>query len=296
MTTFNLGSHLAHPALQRLPRHAPALVTALLIVALAAAVARLTWDWLTPPATLPPPPPPARTAAAPAAPVADPAQRIAQRHLFGKATTAQPAVTTTPIDAPDTRLNFTLRGVYATDDENEGYALIASRGGREKLYRVGDKLPGNIRLSAVYPDRVILDRGGRFETLRLRSTRATGSVLRPPGLPRPGGDNRRLGPNSATARLRQEVLRNPAKLGQYVNAVPVRRNGRFVGFRIVTRQSHPALRELDLRSGDIITEVNGIRLDRPEKGFQVLQQLARAHSVSVTLERGGRVIHVNRSL
>ncbi len=295
MTNLDLGSHLAHPALQRLLRHAPALVTALLIVALAAAVARLTWDWLTPPAALPPPPAaPARTATAPPAPAADPALRIAQRHLFGKAA-AQPAASA-PIDAPETRLNFTLRGVYATDDENEGYALIASSGGREKLYRVGDKLPGNIRLSAVYPDRVILDRGGRFETLRLLSTRATGSVLRPPDPPRPSGGSRRLGPNSATARLRQEVLRNPAKLGQYVNAEPVRRNGRFVGFRIVTRRSHPALRELDLRSGDIITEVNGIRLDRPEKGFQVLQQLARARSVSVTLERGGRVIHVNRSL
>src|SRR3712207_9426790 len=61
------------------------------------------------------------------------ASRIASLHLFGQALEA-PAPQA--LDAPETRLNLTLRGVYATGDEH-ALAIIDAGPGSEKFYRVG---------------------------------------------------------------------------------------------------------------------------------------------------------------
>lgn len=289
---------LDKPLIQRLYQLLPLLVTVLLILLLAFTSSRLIWQFLAPPQDS------ALVTAAPSAalsvgtaPQTDHAARVASAGLFGKAQTAK-TEEVKPVDAPETRLNLKLSGIYASEDEEEGFALISSGSGREKLYRVGDKLPGNSELSSVFPDRVILKRSGKYETLRMPETKNTGGSISRGSRnanARPSAP-RKLGANSAVAKLRQEVLKNPAKLGQFVNAVPARENGQFIGFRIVAKRKHPAFDELDIKSGDIVTRVNGIDIDSPQKGFQVLQKLRNATQVSVTIKRNGQLIQVSHSL
>ncbi len=288
-----LQQHFQGIDLAGLTHKASTLTTVLLIILIAWASSRLVWLLLTPAAT------PTLTAqptqqnhrvAGGKALDTSIADDIVARHLFGEAKEAAPKV----VEAPETRLNLKLRGVYATDDEHKGYALIASGSGKEKLYATGQSVPGNAVLKAVYPDRVILDRKGRYETLRMVNTKTTGgSSYVPRGR---GVHTKKLGANSRAVKLRQEILRNPRKLAELVSAQPAYENGVFAGYRITTRRADPVFKELNLQSGDIITEVNGIPIDSPQKGLQVLQQLARASEASVTIKRDGQYIQLNLSL
>ena len=107
---------------------------------------------------------------------------------------------------------------------------------------------------------------------------------------------KKFGADSQVSNMRKEILKNPAKLAELVNAVPAMENGQFIGFRIITKKSHPVFNDLNLRSGDIITQVNGIDIDSPQKGLQVLQQLSTAQQVQVTLQRNGETVHLDHSL
>ena len=285
---------LANPALNKLGSKLPRLLSMLLLALCAYTAARLVWLIITPPPELP------RFSNQQKSPAknlqqTDYAAQIANAHLFGTPAVAQ---TTRPMDAPVTRLNLKLRGVFAVEDETKGVALIAGSSGPEKMYTVGQKLPGNITLSAVYPDRVILKRNGQFETLKLPATKDTGKGFSPRRgrTTRPTASNAGSTPKSTRLRqIRREFLRNPTKLAELVRVAPVMENGQTAGFRLTALKDDPLFRELGLQSGDVVKRVNGVELDSSTKGLRVLQQLRRAKQVNVTIERNGQLVEINHS-
>ena len=70
------------------------------------------------------------------------------------------------LDAPVTRLNLKLRGVYAAEEEKLAGVMIEAQN-KQDVYRVGAKLPGasGLKLHKIMADRVIMSRAGKFETL-----------------------------------------------------------------------------------------------------------------------------------
>jgi len=93
--------------------------------------------------------------------------QVVQYHLFGNATKKATVVQQKVINAPDTRLHLVLQGVFASTNKEKALAIIATKKGKGKAYRIGKKVNGGAVLHAVYADRVILKRGGKLETLRL---------------------------------------------------------------------------------------------------------------------------------
>lgn len=93
---------------------------------------------------------------------------IASMHLFGKAKTSGTA-SKVPTVAPDTRLKLLLKGVVASKDgKGDPRAIVSDTSGKkQKVYAVGDKLPGGAEIKEIYPDRIILIRAGQYETLRI---------------------------------------------------------------------------------------------------------------------------------
>jgi general secretion pathway protein C len=237
----------------------------------------------------------------------DYALRIANLHLFGQAREAR---ATRVLDAPETRLNLTLRGVYATGDE-QALAIIASGGSDEKFYRLGDAISGGGTLKAVYGDRVILEHNLQMETLKLPKSEATGitGVAEDQGatpyLPgasdvsyAPADDGLLSGQTSQVdlGQLREQILQNPGRLGDMVQATPVNEHGRFKGYRLTPQGNAQLFSQLGLQEGDIVTSVNGIAIDRPDKGLLALQDLVKAEQVSVTVLRNGTEITVEHPL
>ncbi|VAW79923.1 hypothetical protein MNBD_GAMMA14-580 [hydrothermal vent metagenome] len=225
-------------------------------------------------------------------------RELAGWHLFGEAGRQNAVKRAATLSAPETRLRLTLKGVFASDEAAAaGWAIIADPKGKEDTYEIGDPLPGNAKLSEIYVDRIILERGGRFETLKLPKNRNKSAVrsANRNAVGRRGGRNDRVRA-TAFSKYRKEIKQNPASFLNYVRATPARKSGKFIGFRLQPGKKRGALKELGLKPGDIVTSINGIKIDAPAKGMKAMQALGKGDSVGVTLLRGGQEISLNLTL
>lgn len=220
-------------------------------------------------------------------------EQVAALHLFGDATAVPVERVEAPVTAPETALNLTLKGLIAVDQQDQALAIIAQGRGEEQAYRVGDSVPGGAELHEILADRVILKRGGRFETLTLPKERMVGESVglppapspvrrSPPPQGRPGASPQHL------RDLRERILQNPQEAMQLINAQPVMDGGQMKGYRVSPGRDRRLFSGIGLRPGDIVTSVNGVPLSDPAQMGQLLQQLTSASQLNVTVERGGR--------
>ncbi len=269
------------PLLRRLSQA----VNLLLILLLASTIAELTWKLLPAPPLAAPPLFSTAGGLRPASPAAESGGGdIAALHLFGDKV-SQSAAMARPLEVPETRLQLVLRGVFASADPTAAGAIIAERNGKESFYGVGDQLPGGAVLKEVYKDRIVLLRGGRLETLRMpREGAAKGG--------RQGRQSARGGRGSATntsslRELRDMVLDNPQQLADKVRLRPHSEGGRMVGYQVRPGRDAQFLSRLGLQPGDVVTAVNGIRLDSPARGLSILRNLAKSSRVRLEIKRNG---------
>ncbi|MCC6208158.1 MAG: type II secretion system protein GspC [Gammaproteobacteria bacterium] len=270
-----------------------------LVLLLAATLAELTWKAIPlPERSLTPPPEMFRGATAAGNQRGGGAlSDLAKWHLFGEKPVGGeiPAIES----LPETQLNLTLSGVIASDSATGGGAIIASPGGTEAFYTINSQLPGGAILKEVHPDRVVLERNGRFETLRLpkeglgsvSGTPATGTA---PGQGAQSRANARgtAGPESAVppANLREfrdRVLADPQSAGNMIQINPKSADGRFVGYELQPGQDAGLFARAGLSPGDIVTSVNGVKLDSPAKALSLLRGLSSADEIRLEVERGG---------
>ncbi|NOX92838.1 MAG: type II secretion system protein GspC [Gammaproteobacteria bacterium] len=275
----------------------PLLVVLLLVVLLAQSLAQLTWQVLPgqPPEPLLIPGASLQASAKVGQPQASDINRIDQWHLFGEIR----KVATTPVlqttEAPDTRLNLKLSGVLASSDSVAARAIIADGKGAEEAYAVDQKLPGNAVLREIYTDRVILEYRGRLETLRLPKDEVVGGASRTAARKTAQGRGRvtkQAGTAENAALLRQyrdALMNEPQMLMNLVNASPVtdKATGKLKGYRIRPGKDRKLLGRFGLKSGDVVTGVNGVALNNPIKALEIMRDLSTANSVTLDVERNG---------
>ena len=271
----------------------PRIISYLLIILLAWQLAGLSW-LLVPETEMEAPP--AVTAVTPSSRQDNGVdeRQIASWHLFGVMQADAPVEKTRPVDAPETRLKLTLHGVFASDDGHNARAIVGDPRGKEESYAVGDPLPGGAKLSEIHPDRIILERSGRFETLRLPKERSSANVSSSARTaPARVGQAGRV---AAFNRYRNEIKKNPASFLTYVRAIPARQGGKFIGFTLQPGRKSGALQELGLQPGDIVTVINGVNIDSPAMGMKAMQALGEGDSVNVTLLRSGQPVSLSLRL
>ena len=275
-----LEALLREPVLRRLAQ----VVNVLLVLLLAAVLAELTWKLVPAP---PPQAPPLRapggaTQVAAAPSPAAPGGGIASLHLFGDRA-APPAPTVRPVEVPETRLQLVLRGVFASADPAAAGAIIAERNGKESFYGIGDQLPGGAVLKEVHADHIVLLRGGRLETLRMPREGVAAPSARQGRSAARGTD----GSQASLRELRDMVLENPQQLADKVRLQPYREGGRMVGYQVRPGRDARFLARFGLEPGDVVTAVNGIRLDSPTRGLSILRSLAKRDQVRLEIKRNG---------
>jgi type II secretory pathway component PulC len=102
--------------------------------------------------------------------------RIAASHLFGA---PAPEHRPDPENAPETRLQMSLIGLISSEDPRMARALIRVNSSPVKGYRVGEQIAGtDATLHRVENLRVLLERGGAFESLALPRSDLFGSPER----------------------------------------------------------------------------------------------------------------------
>jgi general secretion pathway protein C len=271
-------------------RFLPQAASALLVIGIAYQAAKLTWAVIPSapvgdaPPTLPAPAARGTTAASPRGLDLRP---VLDAHLFGEAAETGPApVVEALVDAPDTTLNLTLTGVLSSEDSSEGWAIIDSDRNEANIYYVGDTIDntGGASLHAVYDDRVLLNRAGRLETLRLPKE-LSGQVA----TARPAPTAAQLGQASrqAPASLRGVLTENASQLSQVIRVAPFLDQGQMVGFRVNPAQDPQLFQSLGLQPNDVVTDINGMTLNDPSAGLQVFESLGEATQANVTVIRNG---------
>jgi len=262
--------------LTTLNRYLPPAVTAALVVTIAYQLAGITWSLVpgAPPALAPP-----RTAAqTPAQPAPD-LTKLANSRLFGEAR-EQPAPVVETIDAPETNLSLSLTGILAGGPK--GQAIISANRSQEQTYHVGGTINNadGATLHSVEADRVLLNRNGRLETLRLPEQLSSAAPRSPapsppPALAQPAGS------------LRQVISNNASKLTEIVRLAPHVQEGEVVGFRVNPGKDRGTFEALGLKPGDVVTNINGTALNDPGQGLQVFESLGESTQANVTLLRDG---------
>ena len=94
------------------------------------------------------------------------------------------------------------------------------------------------------------------------------------------------------AEFREKIMADPSKLMEIASAQPYSKDGQLIGFRVRAGKHRRIFRQLGLRNGDIVKEVNGMKIDSPEKGIMLMSELSGASDLSITVLRGKREVQL----
>ncbi len=270
-----LQSLSAQQWLERATRTLPKALSVVLIVAIAWQLVQLTWLLLEPAPDADAGPIEASTTTS-ARPKGVDVQQIVNAKLFGTAQSAAPVAG----PAPETQLNLVLSAVFASADPDKGLAIIGESAQQTKVYSVGDSIRSGTRLHAVYPDRVILDRGGALETLALPKRNLVAMAARAAPPPRQA--------NPVIENLRRVAETNPTAFAEIVRPQPVFANGVQRGYRVYPGRNRQQFAKLGLQPGDLVLAINGTPLDDPQRGMEIFNTISTSDRVQLTVERNGQ--------
>lgn len=208
------------------------------------------------------------------------AAAIGRAYLFGKA--EEKVIEVQVEEVVETKLNYKLRGIYFSPDENLSSAIVEVKPNDTQHYLLGDELADNITLARIEPDHVLINRYGKLERLNLQKREApAGQTLSTSA----GGADAQQ-----TALLRsykQRYNSNPMALATRFQAIPVQQDGKNIGFKLKALRGESLLKKLDFEPDDVFTAVNGVSLKNPFEALDALKSLTTANSVSVTFMRNG---------
>ncbi len=199
------------------------------------------------------------------------------------------------LKVPETKLNLTLKGVLAAKPMSRASAIIAKgKSGKEDIFSVGDKMPGGILIKEIHPEYVVLERNGRLETLKLQKVSGVAGFTRSNNSR--SSSARARSPAAALKEIRGDILKNPTSFGDYALPVVVKERGRQIGYRLQPQKKGELLAELGIQSSDVITQINGIKLNKPQNGIKALRKLSTAKNLNIVVKRNGAEIPLNISL
>lgn len=218
-------------------------------------------------------------------------------HIFGTSrNTPLPQTSKAPI----TKLNLVLKGVLAAIPMSASTAIIAQgRNAKEKVYGIGDKIRNGVTIREIYSDYVVLDSRGHLEILKLQrqaglkntgntSYRRNSSAASYSSLPQT--------PAQALSQIRRNILRSPTSFGNYALPIVVRQNGKQVGYRLQPQAKGYLLSEIGIQPSDIITQINGVKLNTPQNGIRALRTLSTASQLTLMVKRNGTEVPLSIQL
>lgn len=213
-------------------------------------------------------------------------------------------------NVPETRLNLTLSGLVASDDEDVAAAIIENNG-KQETYGIGEKINGTrASLEQVLMDRVIIKQSGRLETLMLdgfdfkkpakaiatkKQTSGTAKSLSPQHSPSQvkrvdQRNNEKL--TASATNLRNDLKKDPGKITDYLRIRPFRKDGKVLGYKLSPGKNPEFFKSSGLKSGDLAVQMNGNDLTVPLEAAKALQALRNEPDVSLLIERQGEYIEI----
>jgi len=222
--------------------------------------------------------------------------------LFGKADKPAAAKLDASAPLPQTTLNLQLKGVIAFTPKARALAIINEKDKNEedKVYGIGDKVPGNAEVKEIYPDRVILARDGKYETLLMVEDKAAppaGQQQRPENEGNDQAGNRGGQPITSLGDGKnwqinksffQDKIGDIPALARDVGVEVYKEGDTQQGYRLTSAVGSKMLTEIGLEPGDVLYEVNGIKLTDASLGLTAFKRIKDAPRINMIIGRGGQ--------
>jgi general secretion pathway protein C len=211
-------------------------------------------------------------------------QPIVERNLFNTNKDADSKPVSIKIETlKQTELKLKLWGTVSGLG-GQTYAVIEEAKSRQQnLYKVGDAVQ-NATVKMVFREKVILSVNGQDEVLEIEEIRGRSSVRR--------------APLTATKSRRQKItlkrsqiessVKNVNELLKQVKIRPHTENGQAAGLMLSSIKRGSIFRRMGLRSGDIITGVNGDSLVSVDDALKIYENMKTSSNMSIEIKRRGR--------
>lgn len=176
----------------------------------------------------------------------------------------------------------------------EASVAILRAGGRSRAVAVGEEAFGG-RVVAVDTNGAVLDFDGTRVMLRLTGAAAAFAQAPPPPAPpaaAPADATRSLERRDVERRLASETSRILAETA----LVPVQEGSHVSGFAITRMPEGTVLSDAGLRTGDILTEINGTPVDSLATLMSLWPKLQNETSLRAVVLRGGQPLTLSVSL
>ena len=168
---------------------------------------------------------------------------------------------------------------------------ILHAGGRSRTVAVGEEAFGG-RVVSINAGGAVLDFDGTRVDLRLSGAAAAFAQAPPPAPAAPADTARSLERREVERRLASETSRILAETA----LVPVQEGSHVSGFAITRMPDGTLLSEAGLRTGDILTEVNGTPVDSLATLMSLWPKLQNETSLRAVVLRGGQPLTLSVSL
>jgi len=169
-------------------------------------------------------------------------------------------------------------------------AIVAGSNGETEYYRVGDRLPGNAELAEVEPARILIRRGGRYESLAFEEVLGVDGIVAetPKEESRPAGS-----PDEFLASARAQLNTQGSAALRAYGLSPASDNGQ-AGY--LYDGSNAMLNAVNLKPGDVITALNGQRLGDFEQDKALFDEWRSQPRLDIEIERNGSLLTVSYAI
>ncbi|MEE8400046.1 MAG: type II secretion system protein GspC [Desulfobacterales bacterium] len=225
---------------------------------------------------------------------------IIERNLFHtKKGAAQPKSADINVSglAP-TALKLKLLGTV-TGSQGKAYAVIQYDKDRQQhLFRAGDEIQ-NATLKVILREKVVLSVNGQDEILEIEKVKqSSGRSSRRRGSRSQRSEGVKIGSSRAVPKTQkvilkraglEEAIENVGDLMKGVNIQPHFEDGKPNGLRLSRIKRQSIFRKMGLRRGDIITGVDGQKIESVDDALALYDRLTSASNVKVEIKRKGQV-------
>ena len=212
-----------------------------------------------------------------------------------------------PVDAPETKLDLKLQGIFTAEDPQNSAAIIKQRD-KSDLYQIGDRISGNAVLAAVNNDHILIRRGSRLEKLlfnpdykgvppvtsnnpRTSVNRENPNLVHQRLLDRRNEQVSQSSPGSLIrqyAEINRELInQDPTSALSSLGMTPVEED-EAKGYQLDSSNSNPLLQQTGLQPGDVILTVNGKPVGVAMNDSALVEQALEEKVVRVEVQRDSR--------
>ncbi len=210
---------------------------------------------------------------------------IIERNLFNTKKKTDKIESVNVETLKQTDLKLKLWGTV-TGDRDKAYAVIEEqKGKKQNLYKVGDTIQ-NATVKIILREKVVLNVNGKDEILELEKSTISSKK-----------SNGSFSQNISIKRSRiDKAMKNINDLIKQVRIRPHFSNGKPDGLNLSGIGSGSIFSEMGLKSGDIITGVDGKKIESVDDALKFYESLKSSSNIQLQLKRKGRQKTINYNI